>query len=105
MLKKTVPRESYKSDLKFLNDLPGCRAEKQHGSPYGVSGLDIRGCINGRMFIIEKKKIGEMPTDRQLSRLRMWGAVGAITGWYCTRVELLQIFSNHGVVLLDLHDA
>lgn len=94
-----IPRERTVADLLFLNKLPECRAEKRTGSSLGWSALDIHGCIRGRAFILEKKKIGEHPTARQLSRMRQWAKAGAIVGWYATRAELIEIFRSHGVDL------
>jgi len=68
--------------LKYLNSLPGCKAEKRHGSQYSEAGApDINACYQGRSVQIEVKRPGEKPTRIQLKRLREWQEAGAVVGW------------------------
>ena len=68
--------------LKYLNSLPGCKAEKRHGSQYSEAGApDINACYRGRSVQIEVKRPGEKPTRIQLKRLREWQEAGAVVGW------------------------
>jgi len=68
--------------IKYLNSLPGCKAEKRHGSQYSEAGApDINACYRGRSVQIEVKRPGEKPTRIQLKRLREWQEAGAVVGW------------------------
>lgn len=68
--------------IKYLNSLPGCKAEKRHGSQYSEAGApDINACYQGRSVQIEVKRPGEKPTRIQLKRLREWQEAGAVVGW------------------------
>jgi len=68
--------------IKYLNSLPGCKAEKRHGSQYSEAGApDINACYRGRSVQIEVKRPGEKPTRIQLKRLREWQETGAVVGW------------------------
>ena len=67
--------------LKYLNDLPSCRAIKYHGSAYTRTGEpDIHGCYRGVALKLEVKQPGEEPTRIQVKTLEKWAAAGAITG-------------------------
>ena len=68
--------------IKYLNSLPGCKAEKRHGSQYSEAGApDINACYRGRSVQIEVKRPGEKPTRIQLKRLREWQEADAVVGW------------------------
>lgn len=65
--------------LRYLNGLPGCRAENNHGNGWqGAGRPDIYGCYRGRMIVIEVKRPGEQPTKLQMHRLEQWAAAGAV---------------------------
>jgi hypothetical protein len=67
--------------LRYLNALPECVAEKEHGSPYAhVGKADITGCLKGRTLKLEAKRPGEKATPIQLAYLAKWAKAGAITG-------------------------
>jgi hypothetical protein len=64
--------------LRYINNLPGCKAEKRHGSQYSEVGApDISVCCNGTRIEIEVKRPGEKPTPIQLIRLREWREAAA----------------------------
>jgi hypothetical protein len=68
--------------LNYLNSLPGCKAEKRHGSQYSEAGApDINACYKGRSIQIEAKQPGKKPTPIQLKRLQEWQEAGAVVGW------------------------
>ena len=68
--------------LDYLNSLPGCKAEKRHGSQYSEAGApDINACYKGRSIQIEVKRPEKKPTPIQLKRLREWQEAGAVVGW------------------------
>lgn len=74
-----------------LCKLPGCRAEKRHGSVFGTNTLDITGSIDGFAFEIETKMPGKEPTDRQNARMRMLKSFNIITGWYDNVEDAVKI--------------
>jgi hypothetical protein len=86
MPKKTIRSETsvVTRILKYLNAIPDCLAEKQHGSMYGHQKLDILGCYRGYMFWIEVKRLGEEPTKLQLHTLDKWRTK---TGCFCIWVD------------------
>lgn len=56
------------------------KAIKIHVDQYQEAGTpDIFACVNGRLFVIEVKKIGEEPTNIQKYRLFEWRESGALT--------------------------
>lgn len=66
------------SILKYLNNLPRCKAEKRHGGIYGTSGRpDITGCIDGVRIEIEVKTGTNKPTKLQEKEIEAWKAAGA----------------------------
>lgn len=68
--------------LTYLKSLPRTHARKVHTGPMGEGGHpDIDGCREGRAFKIEMKRHGEVPNARQMARLRVWQASGALVGW------------------------
>jgi len=77
-----MPLEStiVKGILKFLNDLPGCAAEKVAGRSSSSGKADINGCYHGRMFRLEIKTPdhGNKASLKQEINLMRWKAAGAI---------------------------
>ena len=68
--------------LSWLKSQPRTYARKVHTGPMGEGGHpDIDGCQEGRAFKIEMKKPGEVPNARQMARLKVWQASGALVGW------------------------
>lgn len=94
MPKQTVRSETSvtKACLTYLNAIPDCHAEKQHGSVYGHQRLDILGCYRGLMFWIEVKRPGEEPTKLQLHTMEKWRTQG---GAYCIWVDNLELLKSH----------
>ena len=68
--------------LKYLNGLPGCRAENVSGNANQSGRPDINGCYNGRAFKIELKSedTGYKPSKKQELELRRWKNVGCVVG-------------------------
>lgn len=64
--------------LKYLNSLPGCKAENVSGNANQSGRPDINGCYNGRMFKIELKTSDSKneATKKQKLELRKWKNVG-----------------------------
>lgn len=90
------------SILKYLKGLPGCYAEKTHGSAWGNAGKpDIWGCFNGRSFVLEVKRpgLGRL-SELQKVMLARWAAAGAISGVVTsvdeTKRLLLKGGKSHG---------
>lgn len=85
--KKPVHREESEKSrtdkvLTWMKTLPNTYARKVHTGPMGEGGHpDIDGCQEGRAFKIEMKKPGEVPDPRQMARLMIWQASGALVGW------------------------
>ena len=73
-----------------LNKVPGCLAQKIHGSVYGHPTLDVLVCYNGQMLFLECKQPGKKATDRQEATMRRWRAVGCICGVFTTTQEALD---------------
>jgi len=85
----TGVREStiHKKCLDWLNAIPGCHAEKQHGSVYGHQRLDILLCFRGRFGWVEVKRPGDHPTKLQAFTMEKW-AIKA--GAWCVCVHSLE---------------
>jgi len=66
------------SVLKYLNSLPGCKAENVSGNANQSGRPDINGCYHGRMFKIELKTPDNKneATRKQRLELRKWANVG-----------------------------
>lgn len=64
--------------LKYLNSLPGCRAENVSGNANQSGRPDINGCYRGRMFKIELKTPDNKneATKKQQLELRKWKNAG-----------------------------
>lgn len=79
-----------------LNKIPGCVAQKIHGSAYGHPLLDVLACKDGRMFLLEGKQPGKKPTARQEATMRKWAAAGAVVGWFTSAEEAVDIVVGDG---------
>lgn len=60
--------------LRYLNQLPGCRAENVSGNAAQSGRADINGCYKGRSFRIELKSPDNRneASDKQSLNLRRW---------------------------------
>lgn len=69
------------SVIKYLNSLPGCRAEKLKGSSTASGRADINACYRGRCIRIEMKTPDNRNTasKKQNHNLDKWYRAGAIT--------------------------
>lgn len=91
------PRESsITSKVKVaLNAIPGVKAVKIHGSPFGEAMLDILACRGGQMYWLEVKRPGGPgATPRQESTARKWQAAGAICAVVRTVEEALEVIKK-----------
>lgn len=98
--KKNIPKEAsvVKTILKRLNAIPGCKAEKVHGGPYGRRGKpDITGCVLGRRFDLEVKVGVNKPTPTQMKEIEEWRSAGGIAGWVTSWAEVVALFRDHGL--------
>lgn len=85
-----------KKVLVYLNALPGCRAEKRHGSRYGrVGAPDITGCLHGWRFELEVKRPGEKLSPIQAHELHKWALAGAATGVVHSLEEAQAFIGQH----------
>jgi len=67
--------------IRFLKTLPDCWFMRTEGGPYGRKGVpDIVGCLYGKMFALEVKRIGGKATKLQLHELEKIRAAGGRTG-------------------------
>ncbi len=68
--------------LKYLNSLPGCRAENVSGNAKQSGRPDINGCYHGRMFKIELKVPDNknLASKKQNYELQRWFRAGAAVG-------------------------
>ena len=84
------------SALKFLNDLPGCKAENVSGNANQSGRPDINGCYRGRMFKIElkSKDTGYQPSKKQQLELRKWKNAGCAVGVVYSLKFLKDLFSK-----------
>jgi hypothetical protein len=98
---KHVPREASVTDsiLKILNSAPGVKAQKWHGSVMSRNNPDIFGCANGKMFVIEVKRQGGVPTQAQLRELQLWGLAGAISCAMTEAKDAHELLEHLGVTL------
>lgn len=82
--------------LKYLNSLPGCKAENVSGNANQSGRPDITGCYNGRMFKIELKSLdtGYQPSKKQKLELRKWKNVGCAVGVVYTLSFLKYVFEQ-----------
>ena len=97
--KKNDPLESSRTKriLDYLNAIPGCKAAKRHQSGWNNKGdADIFGCIKGKHFELEVKKPTKKLTLLQLTKIKEWDLVGAITGRVEGIDDVRMIFRKHG---------
>lgn len=101
---KAAPKEAsiVRAILRALNDIPGCKAMKTHGSAFGKGQADItgsllivvaEGLVVGARFEMEVKVPGKSPTPLQASVLRQWGAAGAVAGCVHSVAEALDLLT------------
>lgn len=68
-----------KAIIKYLDSIPGCKAEKRYNTPYGGGGKpDITACFHGRRIEIEVKAPGSRLTKLQERELEDWERSGAV---------------------------
>ena len=80
--------------LRWLKTVPGCYAEKRHGSRFAAGRPDISGCINGRRFEIEVKRPGKGATKLQKAMLRRWEQAGAVVGVATSKGEAEELLKE-----------
>lgn len=70
------------SVLKYLNSLPGCKAENVSGNSHQSGRPDITGCFKGRMFKLELKTPDNRykASRKQELELRRWANVNCVVG-------------------------
>lgn len=80
--------------LKYLNSLPGCRAENVSGNAMQSGRPDITGCYKGRMFKLELKTVDHryQASKKQLIELRKWKSVGCVVGVVYTMDVIRELF-------------
>ena len=81
--------------LKYLNSLPGCKAENVSGNANQSGRPDINGCYKGRMFKIELKTPDNKneATKKQFLELRKWKNVGCAVAVLYDMELLKEMFS------------
>ena len=81
--------------LKYLNSLPGCKAENVSGNANQSGRPDINGCYKGRMFKIELKTPDNKneATKKQSLELRKWKNVGCAVAVIYDMDMLKEMFS------------
>lgn len=85
--------------LTWFKAQPDTYARKVHTGPMGEGGHpDIDGCQAGRAFKIEMKREGEVPDLRQMARLKLWQAAGALVGWAENVDHVKQIMAHRADV-------
>lgn len=76
---KTRESTLTKKILQYLNGMPDCKAEKNHGSPFTKRGRpDINLSYRGRHGVIEVKIWPNKPTVSQVKQLKEWEEAGSI---------------------------
>ena len=82
--------------LKYLNSLPGCRAENVSGNANQSGRPDINGCYRGRMFKIELKTPDNknQATKKQHLELRKWKNAGCAVAVIYDMALLKDMFSH-----------
>ena len=90
--------------LKYLNSLPGCRAENVSGNANQSGRPDINGCYNGRMFKIELKTPDNknQATKKQRIELRKWKNAGCAIAVIYDMKTLRDMFSINWDVPYDI---
>jgi len=85
--------------LRYLNSIPRCLARKRWGGGMGVAGdPDITGCINGRHFELEVKRLGQAPTPLQEKRLHEWKQAGAVTAVVRSVEDVRTVLETEGLL-------
>lgn len=81
--------------LKYLNSLPGCKAENVSGNANQSGRPDINGCYYGRMFKIELKTPDNKneATKKQSLELRKWKNAGCAVAVIYDMDLLKEMFS------------
>lgn len=81
--------------LKYLNSLPGCKAENVSGNANQSGRPDINGCYRGRMFKIELKTPDNKneATKKQFLELRKWKNAGCAVAVIYDMDILKEMFS------------
>ncbi len=81
--------------LKYLNSLPGCKAENVSGNANQSGRPDINGCYRGRMFKIELKTPDNKneATKKQSLELRKWKNAGCAVAVIYDMDILKEMFS------------
>lgn len=87
------------SVLKYLNNLPGCVAEKVAGSSSSSGKADINGCYKGRSFRIEMKspEHKNKASEKQEINLLRWTKAGALCLTAYSLKEVKDGFENQGI--------
>lgn len=90
--------------LKYLNSLPGCRAENVSGNSNQSGRPDINGCYHGRMFKIELKTPDNKneATKKQRLELRRWKNAGCAIAVIYDMKTLRNMFSINWDVPYDI---
>lgn len=90
--------------LKYLNSLPGCKAENVSGNANQSGRPDINGCYRGRMFKIELKTPDNKneATKKQSLELRRWKNVGCAVAVIYNMAALRDMFSINWDVSYDI---
>lgn len=81
--------------LKYLNSLPGCKAENVSGNANQSGRPDITGCYRGRMFKIELKTPDNKnkASKKQYLELRKWKNAGCVIAVIYDMETLKQLFT------------
>lgn len=80
--------------LKYINSLPGCKAENVSGNASQSGRPDITGCRRGRMFKLELKSPDHAykASTKQKLELRKWKNVGAVVGVIYSMTAVKYLF-------------
>ena len=84
------------SALKYLNGLPGCKAENVSGNASQSGRPDINGCFRGRMFKLELKTPDNRykASTKQKLELRRCFNCGCVVGVIYSMNSLSQMFNE-----------
>lgn len=82
--------------LKYLNSLPGCKAENVSGNANQSGRPDINGCYKGRAFKLELKSdtTGYKASNKQKIELRRWKNSGCVVGVIHSMRALRYLFET-----------
>lgn len=80
--------------IKYLNELPGCKAENVSGDATQSGRPDINGCFRGRMFKFELKQPDNKykASTKQFLELRRWKNAGCVVGVFYSMELLKDLF-------------